>query len=116
MTTLDITNIPTLTLKQVQEITYYELDITKSGLYRIMSGSRGYLEEIEYIDSLEATKLKLPSKEQCMERILFEGADEEEIQLAEEVIEEFYFISVEKDRIEFGFTEEEFDYYFKIKV
>jgi hypothetical protein len=113
---VDISNVKTVTIAEVMEYTYgvdYTKDITKSGVYRILSGSRGCIEEVEYIGDLETKQIKLMTVEQCVDYIL---VDERERKETTEYVSEFYGYEVEKDYVQFGFTEEEFDWYFKVTV
>ena len=121
MQTVNIESLPTLDVKTVIDIVgtcYHGDDLKKefaqSGVYRIMSGSRGYLEEVELVSPLDAKTINLPSKEDVV-KILADG-DESEINEIKEYVDDYYGIEIEENYITFGFTEEEFDYYFKVQV
>jgi hypothetical protein len=113
---VDISNVKTVTIAEVQEYTYgfdYTKEITKSGVYKIVSGSRGYIEEVEYLGDLDTKEIKLLTKQDCVEQLLCDEDDREELT---SYVDEFYGYEVEKDYVQFGFTEEEFDWYFKVTV
>jgi hypothetical protein len=121
MQTVNIESLPTLDVKTVIDIVghhYYSDDLSKefkqSGVYRIMSGSRAYLEEVEFIAPLDSKTIEIPSKEDAV-RILSDG-DDSEINELKEYVDEYYGFEIEKNFMTFGFTEEEFDYYFKVQV
>lgn len=118
---LNISYLPVLDLDGVAAATNYNKDelaseINKSGVWRVMSGSRGYLDEIEYIGPLTMTTVKIPSKEECFEMLSDEDATDEEKESTQEYIEEFYGICEQEESVQFSYTEEEFDYYVKVKI
>ena len=120
MHSVNIEILPILDVKSVINIVgnYYADDLEKefkeSGVYRILSGSRGMLEEIEKVASLDAKTVDLPTREEVV-KILFDG-DESEIEELTEYVEEYYGYEIEEKFMTFGYTEEEFDYYFRVKV
>ena len=118
---VDISNVKTVTLAEVAEITGWDVkqfqdEITKDGVYRLLSGSRGYFDEVAFVQDLSDNTLELKSKQECVESLVFDIKDEEEIASTAEYVDEFYWVDVEEDKVMFGFTEEEFDFYFKIKI
>ena len=69
---VDIKNVKTVTVAEIAEITgytedYYKDDFKKSGVYRVLSGSRGIIEEVEFIQDLDNEVLKLMDKQECLE-------------------------------------------------
>ena len=91
-------------------------EINKSGIWRVLSGSRRCLDEIEYVGPLEQNTINLPSENECIDLLTYGGDDEEEVDRIAEYVEEFYGIMEEEDSVQFGYTEEEFDYYVKVKI
>lgn len=120
MHSVNIESLPILDVKSVINIVgnYYTDDLEKefkeSGVYRILSGSRGILEEVERVASLDAKTIDILTKQEVV-KILFDG-DESEIDELLEYVEEFYGFEIEEKFMTFGYTEEEFDYYFRVKV
>ena len=120
MHSVNIESLPILDVKSVINIVgnYYTDDLEKefkeSGVYRILSGSRGILEEIEKVASLDAKTIDIPTREEVV-KILFDG-DESELEELTEYVEEYYGYEIEDKFMTFGYTEEEFDYYFRVSV
>ena len=118
---VDISNVKTVTLAEVAEITGWDIkqfqdEITKDGVYRLLSGSRGYFDEVAFVQDLSDNTLELKSIQECVESLVYDHADEEEVASTTEYVEEFYGVEVDEDKVIFGFTEEEFDFYFKVKI
>ena len=79
------------------------------GLYRIMSGSRGIIEEIEKVEEID-----IPTVDQLVADWVDEDTTAEE---GREYIEEFYMVEADEYNegvLLFGFTEEEYDIYLKV--
>ena len=113
---VDISKVKTVTIAEVIAYTYdadYTKDFTKSGVYRVMSGCRGEIEEVEYIGDLETKELKFMTKQECVDFLV---VDEDEREETTVYVDEMYGYGVEEDYVQFGFTEEEFDWYFKVVV
>ena len=117
---LNVAYLPVLNLDKVSEITGYDKEslseINKSGVWRVMSGSRGYLEEIEYIGSLDMAVVEIPSEKECFEMLVNIDATEEEIEDTAQYIEEFYGIVEQNETVMFSYTEEEYDMYVKVQI
>lgn len=117
---LNVAYLPVLNLDKVSEVTGYDKEslseINKSGVWRVMSGSRGYLEEIEYIGSLDMTAVEIPSEKECFEMLVNIDATEEEIEDTAQYIEEFYGIVEQNEAVMFSYTEEEYDIYVKVQI
>lgn len=117
---LNISYLPILDMDMVSKVTGYDKDslseINKSGVWRVMSGSRGYLDEIEYIGPLEMESVAIPSEKECFEMLVSEDASEEEIEDTAEYVEEFYGIVEQNETVMFSYTEEEYDMYVKVKI
>ena len=117
---LNISYLPVLDMDMVSKVVGYDKEslseINKSGVWRVMSGSRGYLDEIEYIGPLEMESVAIPSEKECFEMLVSEDATEEEIEDTAEYIEEFYGIVEQNEMVMFSYTEEEYDMYVKVKI
>lgn len=117
---LNISYLPVLDMDMVSKVTGYDKEslseINKSGVWRVMSGSRGYLDEIEYIGPLEMECVAIPSEKECFEMLVSEDASEEEIEDTAEYVEEFYGIVEQNEMVMFSYTEEEYDMYVKVKI
>lgn len=96
-------------------------DIVKSGVYRIMSGSRGIIEEVEFVGELN-DDIFVMNEDECYDYLRENGwvndkNDEEEMKELRNYVEEFYMVNEDDENsLIFGFTEEEFDYYVKVEV
>ena len=113
---VDISNVKTVTIAEVIAYTrndYLAKAITKSGVYRVLSGCRGEIEEVQYIGDLETKQLKLMTEQECVDFLV---VDEEEREEVTAYVNEMYGYGVEEEFVQFGFTEEEFDWYFKVVV
>jgi len=115
---VDISNVKAVTLAEVAKLTGWKVelfadDVKESGIYRIMSGSRGILEEVELVGEVNATQLDVLDKEECIELLTH---DEDDLAEITEYVEDFYGVNVEHNLVQFGFTEEEFDFYFRIQL
>ena len=113
---VDISKVKTVTIAEVIAYTYdvdYTKDFTKSGVYRVLSGCRGEIEEVEFIGDLETKELKLMTKQECIDFLVVDEDEREDITV---YVDEMYGYGVEEDYVQFGFTEEEFDWYFKVVV
>ena len=118
---VDISNVKAVTLAEVAKLTGWKVelfadDVKESGIYRIMSGSRGILEEVELVGEVNATQLDVLDKEECIELLCSDGYDSDEFDEMTEYVEDFYGVNVEHNLVQFGFTEEEFDFYFRIQL
>lgn len=122
---IDISKLPILTLDQVAEVTMFERkdlakEIKKSGVWRIVSGSRGYLDEIEYVGSFKHNMLCLPSLEAVIAEKIENCDDEEELEYIADATEEFYHIDqdthAEAVMFQDGWSDEEWAYFVKVKI
>lgn len=87
----------------------------QSGLYRVMSGSRGIIESVERVGD-DMSSFQIPSMEEAID-LMVDGEDEEERETAAEYVGEFYFIDVDAEdprALNFSYTEEEFDYFMMV--
>lgn len=116
---LDKFEFETLTPATASVIVYgsdkYLEEFTKPGLYCVRSGSRGIIEQVELLGS-SADSFNVPSLEEAKQSLV-EGATEEEIEAANEYVDEFYMVVEDAEYpgvLNFGFTEEEFDYFFMV--
>ena len=113
---VDISKVKTVTIAEV--IAYTSDDslaksITKSGVYRVLSGCRGEIEEVEFIGDLETKELKLMTKQECIDFLVVDEDEREDITV---YVDEMYGYGVEEEFVQFGFTEEDFDWYFKVSI
>jgi len=117
---LNVSYLPVLDMDMVSKVTGYDKEslseINKSGVWRVMSGSRGYLDEIEYIGPLEMEAVSIPSEKECFEMLVSSDATEEEIEDTAMYVEEFYGIVEQNETVMFSYTEEEYDMYVKVKI
>jgi len=116
---LDKFEFETLTPATASVIVYgsdkYLEEFTKPGLYCVRSGSRGIIEQVELLGS-SVDSFNVPSLEEAKQSFV-EDATEEEIEAANEYVDEFYMVVEDAEYpgvLNFGFTEEEFDYFFMV--
>ena len=119
MMKIDMKKFKVLSVKEVSDLVNDDVsgDIVESGVYRILSGSRGCIEEVEKVGELN-DDVEMMNEEECFES-LKDGwcNDESEYDDLRNYVDEFYFCDEsEDDCLRFGFTEEEFDYYVKVSV
>lgn len=97
----------------------YMNDFAKPGLYCVNVGSRGIVERVKLVGP-SADSLDLPTLEQVVASNpdFFEDEDGEEgLAVTKLYFEEFYMIVEDAEHpgvLNFGFTEDEFDYYFLV--
>jgi len=114
-----IKDLPVFTPNTIPDIVGFDWkdlskDIKVSGVYRVLSGSRGCLEEVEFIGDLNTETIYVPSKEDVLAS--FYGDSEEEMEENREYVEEWYLLDEECGCISFSYTEEENDTYFKVEI
>lgn len=88
-------------------------EFTKPGIYRVLSGSRGTIEEVV----LQEGKLEILTKEEATQGMIDDDMDEEEIQDAKNYVEEWYLIQVDPEfsgALNFGYTEEDVDTFVEV--
>lgn len=119
MMKIDMKKYKVMSVKEVCELVNDDVsgDIVESGVYRILSGSRGVIEEVEKVGGLN-DDVEVMDENECFESL--KGGwcnDESEYDDLRNYVDEFYFCDEsEDDCLRFGFTEEEFDYYVKVEV
>ena len=118
---VDISKVKPVSLAEVAKLTGWDVklfadDVKESGIYRLLSGSRGILDEVELVGEVDATQLDVLDKVECIELLCSDGYDSDEFDEMTEYVEDFYGVTVEEEYVQFGFTEEEFDWYFKIQL
>jgi hypothetical protein len=110
-------NFAPLTAKEAEKLTNVaDGNFVKPGFYRVEIGSRGLIEGTEYLGE-DVSAVDIPTLEECI-ALMSEGADEEDKEAAAEYVNEFYMVAEDYERggvLNFGFTEEEFDYYLEVK-
>lgn len=119
MMKIEMKKYKVLSVNEVSELVNDDVsgDIVESGVYRILSGSRGVIEEVVKVGELN-DDVEVMSEEECFES-LKDGwcSDESEYDDLREYVNEFYMVNEDDENsLIFGFTEEEFDYYVKVKV
>ena len=85
----------------------------KSGIYRVLSGSRGMIEEVV----LQESKLEILTKEEAIQGMIDDDMDEEEIQDAKNYVEEWYNIDIDPEfsgALIYGYTEEDYDTFVQV--
>ena len=92
-------------------------EFTKPGIYRVLSGSRGMIEEVV----LQEGKLEILTKEEAIQDMIDDdmpgGMTEEEIQDAKNYVEEWYNIQVDPEfsgSLIYGYTEEDYDTFVQV--
>ena len=88
-------------------------EFTKPGIYRVLSGSRGMIEEVV----LQEGKLEIMTKEEAIQSIIDDDMDEEEIQDAKNYVEEWYNIDIDPEfsgALIYGYTEEDYDTFVQV--
>jgi len=116
---IDITDMPVLDgdCKNDAIEVLRSFEHTDSGVYRILFGSRGGIEEVERLGSLEdVSYVDIPTVREITDQMVLEADDDEESSYIQEYVDEFYHI--EKDlytgELMFTYTEEECDVYVKV--
>lgn len=105
MIKVDLSNLPSLSATDANLLVgVEEEEFSKPGVYHILVGSRGEIEELEFLG--EATETEIPSLEELQDE-----ADDEDFR---EELAEFYGLSIEEDHINFGYTEEGYDVWLRI--
>ena len=111
MINVDLNQIPAIPAEEAGILVGVEAtEFNQPGIYHILVGSRGEIEEFEFLG--DATSITLPSKEDLIGG--YDAIDEEDRQEYADMIEEFYGIGIEEDHINFGYTEEGYDVYLRI--
>ena len=116
---IDITDMPVLDgdCKNDAIEVLRSFEHTDSGVYRILFGSRGGIEEVERLGSLEdVSYVDIPTVREITDQMVLEADDDEDASDVQEYVDEFYHI--EKDlytgELMFTYTEEECDVYVKV--
>jgi hypothetical protein len=116
---IDITDMPVLDgdCKNDAIEALRSFEHTDSGVYRILFGSRGGIEEVERLGSLEdVSYVDIPTVREITDLMVLEADDDDDASYVQESVDEFYHI--EKDlytgELMFTYTEEECDVYVKV--
>lgn len=105
MTKIDLTQIPAITAEEAAILVGADaLHFSKPGVYNILIGSRGFVEELNFLGNVES--VEVPSLEDLLANV------EEDFE--REMYEEFYGIGIEEDHINFGYLEEGYDVFLRI--
>ena len=110
MINVDLNQIPTMTVNEAAILSGCDAEeFAKPGVYRILSGSRGIIEEFEFLGNV--TEIQIPTIDEVVAQFVSYGDDEDEVR---DMVEEFYGLQIEEDHVNFGFTEEEYEMWVKI--
>ena len=120
MMKIDMKKFKVLSVSEVCELVNDDVsgDIVESGVYRILSGSRGIIEEEEKVGELN-DDVEVMDENECFESLKdgWLNGDEDGEDDLREYVNEFYMVDESDEKcFMFGFTEEEFDYYVKVEV
>jgi hypothetical protein len=120
MMKIEMNKYKVLSVNEVNELVNDDVsgDIVESGVYRILSGSRGCIEEVVKVGELN-DDIEVMSEEECFESLKdgWLSGDEDGEDDLREYVNEWYFVDEnEEECLRFSFTEEEFDYYVKVMV
>ena len=88
-------------------------EFTEPGIYRVLQGSRGLIEEVVRQDG----ELEILTLDQAIQAMLSDDMDAEEIQGTKEYVEEYYYLDVDAQfngALNFSYTEEDCDIFVKV--
>lgn len=107
MFTINVSDLPVLTPEDAEYETGIEAyEFAEAGLYRVLIGSRGEIEEFQFMG--DVSTFDLPTLEEVDSQLKEEwGADHDDV-------EEFYGHELTERGYEFGYTEEGYDVYIRI--
>tara|TARA_B100000424_G_C22790034_1_gene424333 strand:- start:308 stop:733 length:426 start_codon:yes stop_codon:yes gene_type:complete len=107
-------NFTAVTAEKAADLTGADVEnFTKPGIYRVLKGSRGMIEEI----ILQEDKLEILSKEEAFKTMSKDVEDKEEIQEIKDYVDEFYIIQIDPEfsgALNFSYTEEDMDIFVKV--
>ena len=108
MITINVADLPIISAEDAAiEADADVCEFAQPGLYKILVGSRGMIEEITYIGN--DTVFQIPSLEDVQEEFCDLWGVEAEY------FEEFYGYEIDPERgLEFSFTEEDYDLYVRV--
>lgn len=110
MTIIDVDILPVMSVKDaVYETGLDESEFSEAGLYRVLFGSRGEIEEVEFLGDAEV--FEIPTMEEVIAMLIDQSMNEND---ARDMVEEFYSHCLEDRGYEFGYTEEGYDCYMRI--
>ena len=90
-------------------------NFTKSGIYRVLQGSRGMIEEVV----LQDENLEILTREEAINAVTNADPDDEDIEDAKDLIDEFYYIGIDPEfsgALNFTYTDEACDVFVKVAV
>ena len=103
-----------ISAQEAEDLTGASADeFTEPGIYRVLVGSRGLIEEVVRQDD----ELEIMTCEQAIQAMLSDDMDEEEIQGTKEYVEEYYYLDVDTQfngALNFSYTEEDCDVFVKV--
>lgn len=111
MITINVADLPILTAEQAAfEADGDASEFAQPGLYRILIGSRGIVDEVTFIGN--DSTFQIPTLDEVVEEYAEVWGLED---AADEYFEEFYGYSIDAARgLEFGFTEEDYELYVRV--
>jgi hypothetical protein len=111
MIQVNFNQVPAITADDAQILTGVDAEkFNQSGIYHVLIGSRGEIEEFEFMGDVKS--VELPTMEELVAG--YDASDDEDRRDYAEMIEEFYGIGIEEDHINFGYTEEGYDIFLRI--
>ena len=106
----------TVSAEKAADLTGADVEnFTKSGIYRVLKGSRGMIEEI----ILQEYKLDILTKEEAIRAMSKDVEDKEDLQDIKDYVDEFYIIQEDPEfsgALNFSYTEEEMDIFVKVAI
>lgn len=109
-------NFTAVSAEKAADLTGADVEnFTKSGIYRVLKGSRGMIEEI----ILQEDKLDILTKEEAIRAMSKDVEDKEDLQDIKDYVDEFYIIQEDPEfygALNFSYTEEEMDIFVKVAV
>lgn len=111
MINVDLAQLPAISADDAYMLTGVPAEeFNQPGIYRTLIGSRGEVDEFEFLGEVAA--VKVPTLEEVIAD--YDARDDEDRGAAAEYFEEFYGIGIEEDHINFGYTEEGYDVWVRI--
>lgn len=108
MFTINVADLPVLTPEDAEFETGIEaFEFAEPGLYRVLIGSRGEIDELEFMGNVST--FELPTLEEVGAQLKEEWGDD-----FDEDLEEFYGHELTERGYEFGYTEEGYDVFIRI--
>ena len=105
MLNVSLEQIPAMSAEDAEILTGCAVeDFDKPGVYHVILGSRGEVEEFNFLGDVKTVELP------TLEELQAQASDQDE----RDYYAEFYGVFVEHDHINFGYVEEGYDVYLRI--